>query len=270
VANVSIAITKATAMFYGTFTNTAGLPVANVGLSAQDNSNQYQAEGITDANGNYCVAVLGGSSSWYCNPNNSDPALAGYLVSSTSNTNLNVGQAVRQNLTALPATAQISGHVQDSFHNPVASIGIISSATINGVQFSGFADTDTNGNYTLAAASGTWNVFPNFCGNDGLDNFGLTDPGTHFVNVPPTNAILNLTLYPYGTPSLSQPMRFGPSTFGFSLSGAQGTNYTIQATTNLASGWFTILVTNMPGNVIFIQDNQATNRGRLYRALRGP
>jgi hypothetical protein len=271
VAGVNIPLWKANALLYGTFTNVAGQPMANVGISAQDNSNQYQASGVTDANGKYFVAVLGGASTWFCAPDNSDPLLAGYLISSTSNTNLSVGQAVLQNLTALPATAQISGHVQDSSHNPVTGLGIISSATINGVPFSGYADTDTNGNYSVLAAPGTWNVFPNCCGNDGLDNFGLADLSTHFVNIPPTNAVLNLTLYPYGTASLSQPVRFGPSTFGFGLAGAAGTNYTIQAATNLTSGnWFTILVTNLPGNFVLIQDNQATNSQRYYRALRGP
>jgi hypothetical protein len=271
VAGVDIALTKGNALFYGTFTNVAGAPIANIGLSAQDDSNLYQASGNTDANGKYFVAVLGGPLSWYCNPDNSDPTLAGYLISSSSNTNINVGQALQQNLAALPVTAHISGHVQDSFHNPVTGIGIISSATVNGIPFSSYVVTDSSGNYSMGAASGTWNVFANCCGNEGLDNFGLTDLGVHLVTVPPTNAVMNLTLYPYGTPALSQITRFGPSSVGFGLSGASGTNYTILVTTNLTSGsWFTLLVTNLQGNFAYIQDNQATNRQRFYRALRGP
>ena len=271
VASVNIALSKANALFYGTFTNTAGLPMANIALSGQDNSNQHQASGITDANGNYCVAVLGGPDNWNCNPDNSDPALADYIVSRASGTNINVGQAIRLNLTALPATARISGHVQDSSGNPVVGIGIISDATIGGVEYSDFMETDSGGNYSVNAGAGTWTVFANCCGNDGLEQFGLMDPGLHVVTIPPTNAVVNLTLYPYGTPALSQAMRFGPSTFGFNLSGASGTNYTIQACTNLASGnWFTLLVTNLPANFLYIFDNQATNGQRFYRVLRGP
>ena len=270
VANVNIALSKANALFYGTFTNAAGAPMANFGISAQDNSNQYQANGITDANGNYCVAVLGGTNQWYCSPDNSDPALAGYLVSSSSNTNLNVGQALQLNLTALAATASISGHVQNYLGNAVVGIGMIGNAIINGVQYNTFMDTDTNGNYSLGAAAGLWNMFVNCCGNDGLDNFRLTDLSQHFVTIPPTNAVVNLTLYPYGTPTLSQLSRVG-SSFGFGLSGAPGTNYTILVSTNLASGnWFTLLVTNLTGNFVFIQDSQATNNQRFYRARLGP
>jgi len=53
------------------------------------------------------------------------------------------------------------------------------------------------------------------------------------------------------------------------LIGSQGFNYTVQATTNLASpNWFTITtITNFPGNEFFIQDNQATNSARFYRVL---
>jgi hypothetical protein len=130
-------------------------------------------------------------------------------------------------------------------------------------------DTDSSGNYSMSAGAGTWNIFPNCCGNDGLEHFNLMDPGGHVVTIPPTNAVVNLVLYPYGTPALSQPMRFGPSTFGFNLSGAQGTNYTIQVSTNLGN-WSTLLVTNLPSNFLFIFDDHATNGQRFYRVLMGP
>ena len=198
VAGVSIALSKGNALIYGTFTNATGGSMANIGLSAQDNSNQYQASGITDANGNYCVAVLGGTT-WYCNPDNSDPTLAGYIVSSSSGTNISVGQAVRLNLSALAATAHISGHVQDRLGNPIVGIGIIGNATIGGIDYSAFMDTDSSGNYSMSAGAGTWSVFVNCCGNDGLEQFNLMDPGGHVVTIPPTNAVVNLTLYPYGT-----------------------------------------------------------------------
>jgi hypothetical protein len=69
---------------------------------------------------------------------------------------------------------------------------------------------------------------------------------------------------------LSQPGRIGPSSFGFNLIGAPGTNYIVQVSTNLSStNWATLVTTNLPGNSVFIQDNQATNGQRFYRALRG-
>ena len=62
----------------------------------------------------------------------------------------------------------------------------------------------------------------------------------------------------------------GPSTFGFWLEGASGFSYQVQATTNpsVPGGWTTILTTNLTVDSIFVQDNQATNRQRFYRALR--
>jgi hypothetical protein len=269
VANANITVWKANAMFYGTLTNTAGQAMANVGFYADTWSSQLSASGTSDSGGNYCVAVLGNMGDWSCGPNQDDPNIAGYLLSTTSNTNLVPGQAYQQDLSALAQTAQISGRVRDNMGNPVSGIGIINGASISGVNYSGFAETDSGGNYVLPAATGTWNVFANCCGNNGLDSFGLTDNGMHFVTVPPTNAVLNLTLYPYGTPFLSTPGRAG-SSFAFLLTGAPGTNYTIQATTNLASGnWSTFQVVHLSDNNTNIQD-QMTNTMRFYRVLRGP
>ena len=269
VANASLTLWKANALFYGTITNAAGQPLANLGLFADNQSSQAEASGTSDANGNYCVAVLGNTGDWFCGPNNDEPVLANYILSSTSSTNLSSGQAFRQDISALPVTAHISGHVQDLGGNPVTGIGMMNNATIGGVSYMSFVDTDSSGNYSLPAATGIWNVFPNCCGNDGLDNFGLTDSGMHLVTVPPTNAVLNLTLYPYGTPFLSSPVRAG-STFAFMLSGASGTNYTILTTTNLASGnWSPFMVVHLDLNYTNIQD-QITNTMRFYRVLRGP
>ncbi len=270
VANVSVPVWRANALFYGTFTNTAGQPMANTSFFANDNLGLYEASGISDANGHYCVAVLGGINSWFCSPDNTSPSLAGYIVSTFNSTSLNVSQALEADFAALSATAQISGHVQDSFGNPVTGVGIIATTTVGSVNFTSYIDTDASGNYSLPASTGAWSVFPNCCGNDGLSNFGLTDFGPHPVTIPPTNAVLNITLYPHGTPMLSQASRAG-SNFAFLLSGAPGTNYTIQVKTNLTSGnWSTLLVTNMGSfNYLTIQD-QVTTGTRFYRALRGP
>ena len=74
-------------------------------------------------------------------------------------------------------------------------------------------------------------------------------------------------------PVLSQPTRISSTQFGFLLSGAAGTNYTVLASTNAArplSNWFPVLTTNLPGSSAFIQDNQATNQRRYYRVRVGP
>ena len=48
-----------------------------------------------------------------------------------------------------------------------------------------------------------------------------------------------------------------------------GTNYVVQACTNLATtNWFTVMTTNLTASPAFIQDNHATNSSRFYRAVK--
>src|SRR5881396_3525767 len=61
VSGVTIAVPKATALFYGGVKDNLNQPLAGVGLSAQDNNNQYQSEAITDQNGNYVAGALTGT-----------------------------------------------------------------------------------------------------------------------------------------------------------------------------------------------------------------
>jgi hypothetical protein len=196
VANVNITLSKANALIYGRITDTNNVPFANISFDASDDAGQFEAGGFSDGNGNYCVAVLGGTNSWHCSPDNSGPPLSSYIISSVSDTNLAPGQAVLQNFTVIPASAQISGHLQDNVGNALANVGISAGATINGIQFGGYVDTDADGNYSFAAASGTWNINVNCCGSDGLSNYGLVDTNSHVVIIPPTNAVLNITAYP--------------------------------------------------------------------------
>jgi hypothetical protein len=78
---------------------------------------------------------------------------------------------------------------------------------------------------------------------------------------------------PSALPVLSQPTRISATQFGFLLSGAAGTNYTVLASTNAAlplPNWSPVLTTNLPGSSAFIQDNQATTQRRFYRVKVGP
>src|SRR5437879_7887904 len=83
--------------------------------------------------------------------------------------------------------------------------------------------TDNSGNYSLAVSAGQWNVQFLLGGgsHDNLDQHGLADlTMPHIVNVPPTNVVLNLTVYPFGTPLMTTPQRFSSTQFGFNVSGA--------------------------------------------------
>ena len=106
---------------------------------------------------------------------------------------------------ALPATARISGRVQDNAGNPVSGVTLTGGANLGGQNYQALeGTTDNSGNYSMAVASGFWNVqFLTGGSDDNLDAHGFVDlTAPHYVSIPPTNATLNLTVYPIGTPVL--------------------------------------------------------------------
>jgi hypothetical protein len=188
VANVSIGLPKGNALIYGTFTNTSGAPRANLNMYANDTANQYDANGATDANGNYCIAVLGGTNVWHCSPDNSDPALASYIFSSFQETNLAVGEAQLRNFTALHATNHITGFVKNAGNQPITNLNVNAHATINGVGFDGNSRTDINGAYSLTVAPGTWDMMLD-CNY--LASQGYFCPGMQTTNVVSADVVVN-------------------------------------------------------------------------------
>jgi hypothetical protein len=283
VTNANMALYKGNALFYGQLT-ISGVPVPNFPIEANDNNQILSSKSFTDLNGNYGVAalmdtnVLGTSNaSWYCSANPSDasaPGLTNYIYSSSTNVTLATNQAMLQNFIGLPITATISGRLVNNSGVAVSHVGVGAGATIAGNQFTAaYVDTDANGNFSFGAASGQWYLNANCCGSDGLSNAGYFDPASfHLVTIPPTNAVMNIVVYPVGSPVLTQPEWLGPGEFGFNLSGSAGNNYAVQATTNLGStNWTTITtVSNLSGNGIFIIDFGATTPLRFYRAVQLP
>ena len=272
VSNLNFALPKADALLYGRITDSLGVPFANVRVSGNDYS-QFKADGFSDANGYYANAIFAGSGPWNASPSPDDSAvLAGYIVSTgLGTTTVLPGQAVRQDFTALRATAQISGRLQDNLGQAVTGVGIFANVNVGGVEYSSSSDTDNSGNYRLPAVGGNWSLMINSCcGDSSLSSRGLYDPaGSHPVPIPPTNAVLNLTVYPTGTPFLTQPARTTSSQFSFSLNGSVGAGYTVQAATNLVgSNWFNLFSLSLTSSPMWLQDNQATNKQRFYRVLK--
>jgi hypothetical protein len=285
VANANIGLYQGNALFYGQVT-ISNVPVPNASIAGNDDQQLFSSKGFTDLNGDYGVAVLvntnvlGTNVTWNCSPNTADSTgaaiftLANYIFSQVSEVGFTNNQSVLQNFIGLPVTATISGQLVNNQGTPLAHIGIGANATISSNQFTtAYIDTDTNGDYSFGAANGQWYVNANCCGNDGLDNFGYYDPANeHVVNIPPTNAVVNIVVYPANLPLLGQPGKIPPQQINFNLYGASGFNYTVQASTNLATtNWSTLtIVSNFPGSPYLIQDTQATNAARFYRAFKGP
>ena len=274
VTNANIALPKGTALFYGRITDTNGAPFVNVefdGSTGNGITNSYDAKGYSDQNGNYAVAILGDVTNYWSDNANSakNTALGNYIVNFYNTMTFSPGQTMQENFTALPVTAAISGHVQDNSGTNVVGVGLNANATINGDNYESLdGTTDNSGNYTLAVASGTWSV-QFFSGNfsDSLDNHGYVDLNMpHYVSIPPTNAVLNMVVYPIGTPLIVGPGRFSPTQFGFSVEGAVGVNYTVQVSTNLTiTNWANLTSFQLTSNFFPVVDTQATNSARFYR-----
>ncbi len=270
VSGANIALPRGNALFYGRITDNANTPYANIEADGSAGNN-YDAKGYSDANGNYAVAVLGDlTNQWSCGVNSGkNTPLASYVLNVFNTTSLAPGQTVQQIFVALPATGLISGHVQDNLGNPVSGVTLDAGANIDGNNYLSLdGTTDSSGNYSLAVASGQWSVqFLTGGSSDTLDAHGFVDlSAPHFLNIPPTNQTLNLTVYPFGTPIITSPQRISATQFGFTLNGASNVNYTVQISTNLAStNWTSLFSLQLTNNSSPIVDMHATNSARFYR-----
>ena len=211
-AGVTLAYPKATALFYGSVKDSLGNPLAGIDVNAYDTtSNLYQMDGYTDANGNYYVGALGlGSSDPWQLGLSSESTPTNYVFSQpqfdqNGGTNLSAGQTVLQNFIAILATNHITGNVKDSNGTNIVGVGVSGNLTINGTNYQAYADTDTNGNYSLNVASGTWSVSVN-CngGSDSLSRLGsYVCPNSTNVTILNNNSAASFTVQICGGISIS-------------------------------------------------------------------
>ena len=189
--DVTLAVPKGTAMFYGSVKDNLGSPMPGIEVESSDKNNNYQGDGYTDANGNYAAVALGGlgNDSWQVGLS-SDTSPAGYLfsqplVDSNGGTNMSTGQALPANFTALLATNSISGSLKDNNGNPIPGIGVYGN-DLSDTNYQAYVDTDTNGNYSLSVGNGTWKVGINSCNGCGGDSL----PGNY---LPPPNQTFTIS-----------------------------------------------------------------------------
>ncbi len=282
VTNANIGLYRGNALFYGQVT-ISGTPVPNVPVGCNDAVPIFSGKGYTDANGNYGVValvdtnVLDPSDAWSCAPDTGDSiysTLNNYIFNQVDNVSFTNNQSYLQNFTGLPVTATISGQVVNNLGIPISGLSVGANTTIDGNNYTtAYVNTDTNGDFSFGATSGQWYVAPDCCGNDGLSSIGYYALSNYYtVNIPPNNPVVNIVIYPANIPILGQPGKVTPSQFNLNLYGASGYNYTVQTSTNLAtSNWSTLtIVSNFPSSPYLIQDFQATNSARFYRAFQGP
>lgn len=276
VTNFNIGVVKGDVLVYGRVVDNSGNPMVGIKMNADEgqtnNATSYDSKGYTDANGNYAVAALAGMDGANVDtPTFGSPAL-NYVWNQPFDTNLPAGQALQNDFIGLPIIGTISGHVQSNTGTNITGVGLFANTTFNGLPYTSLeGTTDDSGNYVLAVAAGDWNVYFLTGGfSDNLDAAGYEDLSSpHDVNVPPTNATLNLTVYPLGMAIMSAPQFVGPGQFGFTVKAANNVSYTVQVSTNLASAnWQDVYSFQLVTNSIFITDPTATNAPRFYRIIK--
>ncbi len=117
--------------------------------------------------------------------------------------------------------------------------------------------------YQIAVAGSFFNL-----GDVPITLFFAPDLGGDSNNQPAASAIITVS-----QPVLSQGERTSATQFRFVLKGTPGVTYSIMASTNLyaaATNWTTILTTNVLNGGTTIEDNNATDGQRFYRAKVGP
>jgi len=204
VSGITISLPKANALVYGKVKDGSNQPLANIGLYSSDQAGNFEQNVTSAADGTYFAGAYGdGNTPWQMQANQ-DGNPTNYIISSpvfdyNGGTNLQSGQALHVNFTALLATNQITGHVQDHSSNAIANVQVIAQATINGTYFQAQVDTDGGGNYSLNVANGTWSVSVS-CqgGNDSLNNilgFGNYQcPGSQGIIISNNNGSANFTV----------------------------------------------------------------------------
>ena len=154
VTGTQVALTRMTAMVYGTVKTSGNVPLAEINVTASDNVGLYQSSAYTDPNGNYSIGVLAGGN-WFVGPDTSQPALAGYTVNST-NVTLATGAALQANFVAQASSAHLVGHVLSN-GVPVAGVTIMATPQGGGPSIA-TGVTGADGSFDLGVPGGNWTL----------------------------------------------------------------------------------------------------------------
>ena len=210
VSGVTVALPKANAIFYGSVKDGANQAMPGISLASSGNNNSLEQNVISYADGSYFAGAVSDPSVYWqmqigndSNPTNYIYSQPSFNYNQNGGTNLNSGQALLVNFTALLATNHISGHLQDHNGNSLSNVQVYAQAIINGANYQAQAITDGSGNYSLNVANGGWSVSVNCQGsNNSLDNaLGVGTyqcPGSQTVNITNNNGTANFTVQPCG------------------------------------------------------------------------
>lgn len=233
VSGLMIAFPKANALFYGRILDEQGQPLAGVRMDAENDDYDHWSDAYTDANGNYVVGALAGEP-WDVDVDDDELNVANYLFPSGTTTNLSLGQALRQDFTALLATNHITGHLQDDNGIFVSNVEVYAYAIIGGRYYSTGASTDANGNYSLNVANGNWGVGVG-CGGDDWNPLYCC-PNTQNVTISGANGVADFVLSGHITAPSLLPEGYVGDSYSFQFDAVACMLNLIWSATNPPSG----------------------------------
>ena len=213
----------------GTVTNN-GVPVvgAVIGTSLQSGGNSWVST-TTDGSGNFDIGVTS-NGTWnlqlesnYAASNN----LVGPSIQEIVSNGQNVSGIVFH---VLSGTGTISGYVHDAGGGPVAT-GVSANATIGGINYFNFANTDGSGHYSFPAINGQWSV--------NVSQSGYTQQNVQVSG----SAVVNFTP-PFAVAHLQGTVTKNGSALGGATIGASGNGAWIPVTTDSNGNFDIALPTN--------------------------
>jgi hypothetical protein len=224
----------------GAVQDSAGHPVANINVNANAtlSGSMYWVSAMTDGNGLYALRVANGT--WNVNVDCNGLSQRGLLCVNNQNVTISNANGVA-NFVAPIAPWQISGLVSDSGGNPITNMSVYANS---GTNYNANGTTDATGHYVLHVINGSWSVFVNCSGYNGLNSAGYLCVTGQTVNIVNNNGVANFTapLAPFHITGLVRDTTNAPVTnlFVFANSGAYNastsTDNTGHYSLNVANG----------------------------------
>ncbi len=120
-----------------------------------ENGIEYWSEAITDHDGSFDIVVIDGT--WGFEVDDEDLQVKGYVGTDLDDIIVAGFDVPDQDVSLPPATALITGSVEDQSHNPVSAC-VGAETEIEGVEYWSETVTDPSGNYILGVIAGNWEV----------------------------------------------------------------------------------------------------------------
>ena len=261
-ATNNLVVTNGTSYIAGRVTDSAtglGIPALSVDANTAGGLDVLAS---TDTNGDYVLQVT--ANTWGVHPGTGAAPEAGYVDPKRTNVTVTSASVSNVNFVLSKPTALIYGTVRDSLNNPVLGVQLSARDQPNAFHSVGRSFV-TNASYSLGVQAATWNPAPD-SGDLALRGFTGSSSSVTLLNGQATN--INFIVTRTNWPILQAPIHPSGNGIQFILNGLAGQDYSIEQSSNLASSnWLAVLATNAPCDTVLIQDSQATNGARFYRAV---